>query len=234
MKFYRFTNYFNALSPTLEENEEEIIYTHPVLEGISCNQLGALYADEDKYKVKPSRAGLTIEDKKGLVVGTKIKLVWECYRGISSVGIPGKFIYHVNANVYDFTPDNIKRQHELTKQEISVIYKTKNDFIYASVLKFIEIENKYADRGLDKEDLFNMFTIPKWLSLARNRYKKAWDKPKPKRTYTKGGSKLTDEEIDKVIQMFNSGMGQKPIMIAMGWNSRWKVKKIIDQNGLVR
>ena len=70
MKFHKFTNYFNALSPSLEEHEEEIFFHHPVLPDVYCNQLGALYVDEDRYKVKQTRAGVNIEDKKGLVVAT--------------------------------------------------------------------------------------------------------------------------------------------------------------------
>ena len=234
MKYHKFTNYFNSLSPSLEEHEEEIFFHHPVLPDVYCNQLGALYVDEDRYKVKQTRAGVNIEDKKGLVVAAKPRLVWECYNGVNSEGMPGKFLYHVNANVFDFTPDNLKRQHQLTKEEISVIYKTKTDFINASVKRFIQLEEKYEPNGFTKEMLFEMLAIPKWLSLARNRFKKRGDKPHVKRSYTKGTSKLTDEQIQAVIDMYTSGMGQVPIMEAMGWRSRWKVKKIINENSLGR
>jgi hypothetical protein len=231
MKEFKFTNFFNALSPILEEHEEEVFYKHPVYE-IQCNQLGALYFDDEVYTYKQGRNGIYLQDKAKKTVGSKGILVWECYRGVTCEAIWSPYVYHLNGNLMDYTPDNISLAKEIPPDFKQTALKNRNTFVINSVNRLMQLEQKYLTRGIDKSDLNTMFAVPKWLSMARNKVKTKTDKERPKRTYVKTVCKITDEETERVINLFMDGWGQLAIAEEMGWRSRWRVKKIITANNL--
>ena len=231
MKEFKFTNFFDAMSPILEDHEEEILYKHPVHE-IECNQLGILYFDEDVYTYKQGRNGIYLQDKGKKTVGSKGILIWECYRGITCDSVWSPYVYHLNGNLMDYTPDNIMIAKEIPPDFKQTALKNRNTFVINSVKRLMQLEQKYLPRGIEKKELNAMFSVPGWLALARNKIKTHADREKPKRSYVKGDSKVTAEETEKVITLYMDGWGQLAIAQEMGWRSRWKVKKIITVNNL--
>jgi hypothetical protein len=159
--------------PTLPDLEEEIFYQHPT-EAIKCNQLGVLYYDEERYVTYDVRSGSVVREHaawngvKARLVGSRPKVVWECYHQ-EKLGNGVHFVY-MNSNPLDLSIENLKVHSKLdarTKLETS---KVKSLFVKNSVEYLIKLEDKHKKRGMDKSDLHEALQIPNWLSGARSRY----------------------------------------------------------------
>ena len=161
----------------LEDHEEEIIYIHPSGE-FSCNQLGVLYYDEDKYVLLENVNGsyMKTTDRKNLSKGTKLRLVWECYHNQIYPTKNSPHIYQANANVYDFTQENLILASSLNKYWQRDLNSVRKEFISKSIDHLIKIENRWSLLGVSKEEVWTMLVIPYWLVGARKRYagEKKW------------------------------------------------------------
>ena len=162
---------FEAKAPMLEDGEEEILYVHPTGE-YSCNQLGVLYYDEEKYSLLENINGsyMRTNDKRNISKGTKLKLVYECYKNILFEGRNSPHIYQANANIYDFTEENLILSASITRQEQVALHAVKKEFINKSLERLIQIENRWSLLGVSKEELWTMLVIPYWLIGARKRH----------------------------------------------------------------
>ena len=165
---------FDAVPPKLEDHEEEIIYVHPALPDISCNQLGVLYFDEDKYVLLENVNGSYLRsksnkgDKKSY--GTKLRILWECYGGKLYGKTHSPHIYQINANIYDCTRENLLLATEADKKTQAELNLRKKVFVNESILRLIEIEKKWTPLGYSPEELWTLMALPFWLVGARRRH----------------------------------------------------------------
>ena len=107
------TNYFDALSPQLEDHEPEIFFQHPT-EDIKCNQIGAIYYNEEKYFYLNVAIGGVIREaayrpgeKSRRNVGSKVRVVWECYTGKVYDGPGTPHFFFGNGNLLDYREEYI-------------------------------------------------------------------------------------------------------------------------------
>lgn len=232
MKHYKFTHYFNALSPILEAHEEEEFFPHPTLPGIKCNQLGALYIDETLYTIQHYRRGVGIEDLDGHAYGTKARIVWECYRGYSYPEKRSPNFWHLNGNVNDFTKQNLFLTFEMDPADERLAVKNRNSFVAKSVERLIKLEEKYLATGLDMNSLYQMLFVPTWLSHARKSAAGNKGNDIPISYVGRTATRISDEDVDKVIRLYKKGWGKLAIAVEMGWKSKCKVNRILRENGI--
>ena len=232
MIVYPAKHWFEAKFPTLEDHEEEVFYQHPTLD-IKCNQLGVIYCDESIYgvydKVGTSMVRVT---KTSISVGTKCKVIWECYTG-KTVSSPHFFF--ANGNRLDTTKENLILSGPLSAKEREPYLRTKNRFIKASVEHLLKIEERMERVGVDKDQVYEILQIPQWLKGARLKYVPP-AAPKKQKTYSRGTPKIrtTQEEADEVEKLFHMGLTFYAIIDRMGWTSTSRIKKIVQDRKLVR
>lgn len=233
------TNYFDAKFPILEDGEEEVFYQHPLFD-IKCNQLGALYLNEDKYYAVYAAAGTYIRSKldDGNLkfhdnLGTKQKIVWECYNGIRLR--TGKHFHQINSNPLDFSLNNIIPTGSQDRKLVESITATRKKFIRKSVERLLELEDKYEKRGMQKEDLYQILHLPPWLIVERNKWDPLGTKPKVKRgDYVGKASKVTPEEEQRIIHYFDQDLTYGEIMLRMGYKSKTPIRRILYKWGRSR
>jgi hypothetical protein len=174
MIIYPAKNLFQAKFPTIEDHEEEIFFQHPK-EDIKCNQLGVLYYDEDRYSVYTTVSGSTIREHEkynkvgARSVGSKIKIIWECYHH-ETLETGAHFLF-LNANPLDLTKENvliISRIDPITKKEAA---KAKSKFVSNSIDHLMVLERKFEKEGISNQQLHKLLQIPNWLACARKKYK---------------------------------------------------------------
>jgi hypothetical protein len=228
------TNLFDALSPMLEDHEEELFFQHPTLD-IKCNQLGAVYYNEDKYMyLHNKQGGSFMETKSRRNLGSKVRVVWECYRGQTHSGSGSPHFFFANGNILDYRPENVFLSNDLLPKEKAQMAREKAKFILSSVQKLMELEIKYEKVGIKKEELHTAMLIPVWLVNARKRITPPLVGEAKKPTERGKKTRTTPEEVDEVIKLFKLGLTYYNIMIRMGWKSNQRIKKIVQDYGLVR
>ena len=239
MIVYPSRHLFEALSPTLEEGEEELRFQHPV-EGIFCNQLGILFYDESRYYMVHHGGTTTVryidaesghQTKKAL--GTKARVVWECYHGREMTQSYAHF-YHRNGNIMDFSYGNIVTAEELSPKERILVASKRRKFIQGSIKYLIQLEKRHEE-GMGIEALHEALMLPDWLINSRRKLDGAPPK-KERRPYSGSGKKsmVTIEQEEKVETLYLSGITIKQITAEMGWKSTSKVKRIIRIRALSR
>jgi hypothetical protein len=230
MIVYKANHLFEAMFPSLEDGEEEVFYQHPEHD-IKVNQLGVIYCDNDKYgiydKVDTSMVREQITRRS---LGTKTRIIWECYTG-QSLFTPHFFF--VNGNALDTRKENMVLSGPLSAKDRQPYLRTRARFIQASVEHLMKLEDR-MDK-VNKAELYDMLLLPQWLKSARKKYLPP-KPPKPKKTYTKGTPKTrsTEEEIAEVIKLYNMGLTFYAIIDRMGWTSTSRIKKIAKDHGLTR
>ena len=226
------TSLFDAKSPMLEEDEKEVFYQHPVYD-IKCNQLGALYLNDDKYYLVQSALGTYVRIKEANAdsnfrdnIGMKQKMVWECYNNIHLTS--GKQFYHVNGNILDFSYDNLIPTGYLEEKLMAPIISRKKKFVKSSVERLLELEVKYEKRGIEKEQLYELLQLPPWLIKERKKLTTLQTKPKIKRgDYVGKASKVTPEEEQRIIHYFDQELTYGEIMLRMGYKSKTPIRRIL-------
>lgn len=233
------TNFFDAKPPILEDHEEEVFYKHP-LHDIKCNQLGALFVNEEKYYVVYTVHGtyLRIREESGDLkfrdnIGMKQRVVWECYN--STVLNSGRQIYHVNGNVLDFSFGNLVPTGHRRNKEAQAILSTRRRFIKTSVETLLELEAKYEKRGMEKEQLYELLMLPHWLLTARKRWGTLRTRSKVKSgNWTGKASKVTSEEEERIIHYFDQELTYGEIMLRMGFKSKTPIRRVLARWGRSR
>lgn len=168
-----FKHLFECVYPVLPEHEEEIFFQHPT-EAIKCNQLGVLYYDEERYVTYDLRSGSIVREHaawngvKPRLIGSKPKVVWECYHN-EKLG-NGIHFFYVNSNPLDWTVENLLIQNRLDAKSRLEAGKSKSLFIKNSVEHLIKLEVKFKEKGIEKKELHQALQLPTWLSGARSRY----------------------------------------------------------------
>jgi hypothetical protein len=164
-------------------------------------------------------------------VGTKTRIIWECYTG-EIVNTPHFFF--VNANPLDTRFENMVLSGPLSVKERAPYLRTKNRFIQASVEHLMKIEDRMEKVGVGKAQLYDMLLLPQWLKGARAKYLPP--RPKHQKRTSLGTSKTrtTEAEVAEVIRLFNQGQTFYAIIDRMGWTSTSRIKKIAKDHGLVR
>jgi hypothetical protein len=222
---------FEAKFPTLEDHEEEVFYQHPVHD-IKCNQLGVIYCDEGTFGVYDKRGTSMVRvTKTSISVGTKCKVVWECYTG-ETVFSPHFFF--ANGNPMDTRKENLVMSGPLSGKEREPYLKTKNRFIKASVEHLIKLETRMEAVGIDREQLYELLLLPQWLKATRERY--VPPTPKQQRVTSRGTPKTrtTQAEADEIERLFHMGLTFYAIIDRFGWSSTSRIKKIVQDRKLVR
>lgn len=199
------THFFNATYPVLEDHEEEIWYNHFQLP-LKCNQLGLLIFDDDfdvQYNsIKGDYSVKTGTSKRSL--GTRQKLVWECYYGIACVG---SMVMFKDANPFNLTQENLWRvESGSTFKRYNAI---KNEFTQKTFEYLSEKAKKYEERGVDIKDYIEILALPLWLEKICKRQLRGLAKPE-KRTYTKDPMDQL-EKYRKIKLMQEAGLGRKKI-----------------------
>jgi hypothetical protein len=157
-------NYFEQVLPKLEDDEEEIWFTHPT-ENIKCNQIGFLVYDDQEYMMvdlphkscylrKKNPAGKFI-----ISIGTKCNVVWECYHQKTTK----TRILHANHNENDYTFDNLHCTVGETAYEKVLRNKEKREWETRSAEILLEKEAAMAAKGLDKSTYRAFLMLPEWL-----------------------------------------------------------------------
>jgi len=160
-------DYFQFVLPSLEDDEEEVWFTHPT-ENIKCNQLGFLVFDDQEYMtvdLPGKNCYLRKRNSEGkfvVSVGTKSNVVWECYHQKTTK----TRILHANHNENDYTFDNLYCTADETKYEKVLRNKEKREWVSLSARVLLKKEAAMAAKGLSKETYRALMTIPKWLSEA--------------------------------------------------------------------
>ena len=239
MIYFPAKHYFEALSPQLEEDEEEIFFHHPT-EDLYCNQLGIIFYNEEKYYMVHTSAGTTLRytDRESghqtkRAVGAKARIVWECYNS-SGKTMTHPHFYHRNGNVMDFSYGNVVTAEDLTSKERMMVAGKRRRFIQESIRYLIQLEKKHEE-GMGIEALYQSLMLPDWLVNGRQKLDGAPPK-KERRPYTGGGRKslVTLEEEEKVEELYFAGLTFKQITAEMGWKSLTKAKRIVRVRGLSR
>jgi hypothetical protein len=217
--------------PSLEDHEKEILYQHPV-EAIKCNQLGVLYCDEKVYGIyNKADSSMVRNQVTRKTFGTKPKVIWECYTGEI---VTSPHFFYANANPLDLRFENMIHSKPLSAKERAPYIAAKSKFVKASVEHLMKLEDRMEKEGVGKEQLYDMLLLPYWLVAARGKY--VPPRPKHQKVTSLGKSKprSTEEEIEEVIRLFNQGQTFYAIIDRMGWTSTSRIKKIVQDHGLVR
>jgi hypothetical protein len=222
---------FEAKFPSLEDHEEEIFYQHPVHD-IKVNQLGVIYSDDGTFGIYDKRGTSMVRLLKTTnSVGTKCKVVWECYTGEI---VHSPHFFFANGNPLDLRRENLVMSGPLNNREREPYIRIKNRFIKASVEHLIKIETRMEAVGIDKTELYEMLLLPHWLIGARERY--VAPAPKQQRVTSRGVPKprTTQEEADEIERLFHMGLTFYAIIDRFGWSSTSRIKKIVQDRKLVR
>ena len=223
---------FEAKFPSLEDHEEEVFYQHPVHD-IKVNQLGVIYCDESIFGIYNKRGTSMVRLLKTTnSVGTKTKVIWECYTGEI---VHSPHFFFANGNPLDLRRENLVMSGPLSNREREPYIRIKNRFIKASVEHLIKIETRMEAVGVDKTELYEMLLLPHWLIGARERYVPP-AVPKHQKVTSKGTPKprTTEEEADEIERLFHMGLTFYAIIDRFGWSSTSRVKKIVQDRKLVR
>jgi len=157
-------SWWDCVLPKLEDEEEEVWFTHPT-ENIKCNQIGFLVYDDQEYMMvdlpykscylrKKNPAGKFV-----ISIGTKSNVVWECYNQKTTK----TRILHANHNENDYTFDNLHCTVWETPYEKVVRNKKKREWETRSAEILLEKEASMAAKGLDKETYRAFLMLPSWL-----------------------------------------------------------------------
>jgi hypothetical protein len=218
--------------PSLEDGEEEIFYQHPLYD-IKVNQLGVIYCDNNVFGIYDKiDTSMVRSQKTRNSVGTKTRIIWECYTG-EILNTPHFFF--VNANPLDTRFENMVLSGPLSAKDRAPYLRTKARFTQASVEHLMKIEARMERVGVDKDQLYDLLLLPQWLRSARKKYLPP-KPPKQQKKYSRGTPKTrtTPEEIEEVIKLFHMGLTFYAIIDRMGWKSTSRIKKIAKDYNLVR
>lgn len=235
MIVYPARHLFEAKFPTLEDHEEEIFYQHPV-EDIKVNQLGVIYCDDSIFGIYDKRGTAMVRIlRTSRSIGTKCKVIFECYTGKI---VHSPHFFYANGNPLDLRKENLVMSGPLSAKEREPYLRVKNRFIKGSVEHLLKLEAKMEAVGVDKTELHQMLLLPQWLIGARGRYVAPAAKSLIRNSCrtSKGTPKprTTEEEADEIERLFHMGLTFYAIIDRMGWSSTSRVKKIVQDRGLVR
>jgi hypothetical protein len=157
MIVYPCTNFFDCKFSQLEDQEEEIIFTHPFLPGIQCNQVGTLYFDEDMYTIYYNFGICTLRRANNEFRRSKIKIVWECYHGRETKDL----IHFMDLNIYNFTRENLKPVKDMSEWEYDKRLSKRKKFIQKSAERLDRIQRRHPD--FSPEEIFDRLELPVWI-----------------------------------------------------------------------
>jgi hypothetical protein len=151
----RYNNIFECKIPTLQEHEDEILYTHPSHYWLQVNQIGIRYIDYDELQkldieiMVDGRDMMKLYDKKNnevITLRNRLATCYECYHAVPKIN--SRSLVHVNHNIYDFRPENIKDKKNINQNWIYEHF----EFYYQTYQKMLEIDKKIF-RVTDKSNI---------------------------------------------------------------------------------
>lgn len=228
MIVYPAKHLFEAKFPSLEDDEEELFYQHPVY-NLKVNQLGVIYCDEIEYAIYDKGDTSVVRDQKTRKsCGSKLRVIWECYTGEI---IHSPHFLFVNANPLDTRKENLILSRQMGEKEKAPYLKKKKKFVEATVDHLMKMEARMEKRGIDRKQLYEMLILPYWAISARQRKEEGLP------PIVKAGGyhgKTTTEQADEVAKLFLQGLSSYAIMKRMDWTSVSRIKKVIRDRKLVR
>lgn len=218
MKFFPHTNYFDCLSPMLEDHEEEILYKHP-LHDFHCNQLGAIYFPEE-LKAQTRQSGqfkiMDLKTQFYISLGYRERIVRECYDGFTYKNYS---FYPKDGNPLNLTPENVIA---IAKGNRDNVYyrKQRRAFIIETIRHMNSREPYILKRGIDPMQYWEMLQLPKWLMQEYRIYK---GKPLPtnpveKKRYIKGDEQMV--LLRQIYDMKQAGNSWNDMMAELNIKSR--------------
>ncbi len=222
---------FEALFPSLEPDEEEVFYPHPIYD-IKCNQLGVLYMDENEFIIQSSKGRDVVRGAEGrgderhyTLSITKQRLVFECYRG--EVTEKGSHLFYLNGNPLDLREANLKERLQMSAEEIKAVTAIKRAFVVASAEHLIALEDTLQKtRGVDPDVLIKCLNLPKWLVAERARIKGIKVK-KPTRPST-----ISGDDWGKIVKLGREGHRMTEIAKMLGYKHLNKIRHIFLKEGI--
>ncbi len=188
-------HYFNYKLPTLDEDQEEIIYHHPDYP-IYCNQIGTLFVDEDldsELIYTSLNETLTLHWNRQKLCKQKLKLIYECYTGETK---RTHTLRNLDGNPYNTTYGNVVYDEKY--KEIALL--NFMDFQHNSVSFMMKRDLWLKEREIEPCDYWSHFKLPNWLRIAYGKkITKIWEKPeylsKPRTTAGGRPTKLTPKQL---------------------------------------
>jgi hypothetical protein len=247
MIVYKANHWFEALRPELEPKEKEVFYHHPTLP-LKVNQIGVIYfEDEDAIFEGLRGQAYRIRMKKGgsktwsyVSTGSKARVCYECYHNAI---YSGKHFMFKDGNPLNYSKENLVPTLAPIKSKdpegfalYSTAAKATKRFVKTSVDWMLDKEEWVIKKGGDVKHYWELFgELPTWLQIARLKRTEA---PKGLFEYKpKSGNfrnKIPQQEKDKVIALFNSGMTAKLIAEEMGYDSTKRVQVMLRNLKLTR
>lgn len=230
MVIYPARHLFEAKFPSLEADEKEIYYHHPV-HNLYVNQLGVIFCDEDEYTIYCKHGFDIVYSKlKRANCGSKGRVIWECY---NNQEIKNPHFLYANGNPYDTRKENLVLIKTVSAKDWAGLSRIKKAFTKASVEHLLGLEVRLQALGFTQKEAFTFLGLPNWLMVARRDYPGA---PPVVGQSRRGGSqsKTTEEEKAEVCSVFKAGLTYSKIVAHMGWKSCSRVKKVVKDAGLSR
>ncbi len=165
-------HYFNYKLPTLDEDQEEIIYHHPEYP-IYCNQIGTLFVDEDidsELIFTSLNETVTLNWDKQKLSKQKLKLIYECYTGDTK---RTPTLRNLDGNPYNTMYENVV--YDEKHKEIAILNFL--DFQHNSVSFMMKRDLWLKERGIEACDYWSHFKLPNWLRIAYGKkITKVWER----------------------------------------------------------
>lgn len=247
MIIYPARHWFEALRPTLEPKEKEIFYQHPTLP-IKINQIGIVYfEDEDSVFEGMRGVAYRIRMKRKndinwsyVSIGTRARA---CYESYYNVVCPGRQFLFIDGNPLNCTMENLVptlAPSKVKDPEGYALYSKANKatkrFVNASVEWMMEKEEWVIKKGGSVVHYWELWgELPAWLQTARIKRQAfppgLFAKSSSPRIY---GETISEEEKNKITQLYLSGMSHKNIAEALGYREAKKVQFMVRKLRLSR
>jgi hypothetical protein len=158
MTRYEYTTFFDQRSPTLDPDEQELFYDHPV-HPVYSNQIGIIFPHDDNHETFYAandylylRTG--VNQKIG--IGMRHKLAYECYHN----AIVGReLVYHRQGNLKDYTQENLVISHGRSDSNYkiykNILKQTENN----TIRYMLEKSKSLVEKEFDPEYYWNLCKI---------------------------------------------------------------------------
>ena len=200
-------HYFNYL-PKIEGEEKR--YRHPTFP-LECNQWGIVFPDEGWDLVQNGVGSLlarqTKKNGKKILVGSRHRIVWECYTQLSAKGTT---ILHQDGNFLNFSIENLISTLQLTPKENRKIYDRKKEFIVRSMKHMLKKDSILFEKGLDPCLYWELVQVP---PLIMKEYL-IWNGIEQRVVKTKINPEITakrKENLENILTLKDAGHSNRQI-----------------------
>lgn len=228
----KYKHYFEALLPVLQEEEEEVLYRHPDLP-LSCNQLGAIYTDEN-YTINLTGVteNIRIHDtvaNKPIYTSRKARIVLECFiqRKITERAMQVVFL---DGNDQNMSYNNLKYCDDIPESMCEEAKRKRFDFKTRTAEYIVEKEKQLLDKGIDPSDYWKFFKLPEWIERHVTKKKKSKGLNS---VSTKTPNAKNIELMNQIVYLKSLGFSNNAIAKNLGMKSVPMVKYWLTKNDIL-